>query len=672
MPSIDEHRIREVAGLAGLSVKYEDAFGRKADAPTESLALLLAALGYPVDTDANAIASLRRLEARRAALVPRLIVAVANANPVIIVRASAGSTVAWRIVAEDGEESEGESTAVEGEGSTTIGLPPLAAGYHRLRLADGGRNAYATILSAPGRCWRPSGRQKLWGLSAPVYGLVSETNLGIGDFGDVRALAIAAAKRGASFLGLSPLHTLFPANRRLISPYSPSSRLFFDPIYIDTGSVTLADGDRNPARSGEIAGGPQATEPFVNYPAVWARKRAILMHHWESFRDAGGSPEFDQFRQTRGLALERHAEFEVRAQGGAVNSGMHSFHAWQQWIADRQFATASADARTAGMSLGLFADLAVGASPLGSEVFSGEGQYVTAASIGAPPDLLAPNGQDWSLCALNPLAIEDDGLARFRLIVEANMRHAAGIRIDHAFQLQRLFLIPNGETASRGTYLSYPVEAMFAVLRIESHRAKCMVIGEDLGTSPPRFSETLEASEVFGYRVLYFEREDDGRFKHPDTYPKKALAVINTHDLATFTGWWRGQDIEDRLRHGIFEREAAQLAVADRGTARQQLASLLHSEGLIDQAEPPAEPPFEAVARLLARSRAELVSVQLDDLAGAKDAQNIPGVVEGAPNWRRRLPVTVAELAEPGGPLDGLGQAMAAEGRGPDVLTGRA
>ncbi|MFC6050010.1 4-alpha-glucanotransferase, partial [Methylobacterium hispanicum] len=202
----------------------------------------------------------------------------------------------------------------------------------------------------------------------------------------------------------------------------------------------------------------------------------------------------------------------------------------------------------------------------GSEIWSHPERFANGVSIGAPPDLLAPKGQDWGLPAFDPLEMERDGLAAFRALVQANMRHAGAIRIDHAFQLARLFLIPLGGSAHDGAYVLMPFEPMLAVLRLESHRNKCIVIAEDLGTAPEGFSDALMGAGILSYRILAFEREGDGRFKAPGAYPRDALTAITTHDLPTFVGWWRGVDTDTRQALGLYDQERAEAERGERVT----------------------------------------------------------------------------------------------------------
>ena len=692
-----EEDVREMAKLAGIALSYRDAFGHLVETPLSAVLGLLDALGFPGNEQSAARESLRQLKARRDLIASRFIIADADEAPLIPLRNPVADQVEWRVVGENGDMIDGRSPIVTVANAGAVRLPALASGCYQLMLRVAAQHTESTIISAPRRCWRPEEKRKRWGLTAPAYGLVSADNLGIGDFSDIGAMAEAAAKRSASFLGLSPLHALFSFDRSWISPYSPSSRLFLDAIYIDPTKIKgfevlarqlLAEAGRSSRLEKIRSGG------LVSYADVWAVKRSILEAVWDVFRERGPSPEFEDFRREHGEALEHHALFEALAEaqnGGsrgrsgfnglnarsddtaafkAANPELTAFHLWLQWLADDQLAAAGNRAKSAGMDLGLFTDLAVGTSPAGSEVWASPTAFLTDTSIGVPPDLLAPNGQNWGLRALSPLAMEDDGMGRYRALIAANMRHAAGIRIDHAFQLRRLFLIPPGLPASHGAYLTYPMDAMLAVLRLESNRAQCVVIGEDLGTAPENFSETIRSSGIFGYRVLFFERDAAREFVAPGAYADMVLAVINTHDLATLQGWWHGQDIKDRVKYDIIDNDEADLASRERDADRKRLVALLLSERILNSPEIPERAPTAAVARLLAKSRSELVSLQLDDVAAALQPQNMPGVTAGAPNWRRRLPMTIDELTQTDGPLDTLADAMAAEGRGPASSVG--
>ncbi|WP_230530911.1 malto-oligosyltrehalose synthase [Microvirga roseola] len=679
--------LERMAALVGISSSYTDAFGKSVQITPETRRALLAGLGLDIETESAAQDSLARLEQLKGGAVPAVIPVEAEQPGKIRLRNSPGP-VAWHLAEENGATHEGRLA----KGASALEIPALPMGYHWLRIGE----VQATVIAAPAKCWQPESLERgarLWGTTAQIYSLRSEDDYGIGDYTDVALAAEGVGALGGAFLGLSPAHALFTSDRSKISPYSPSSRLFLEPLYIDpaavkgfaeSGAARLLDEPDMQQRLARLK-----SSQLIDYAAVWALKRPLLDALWSHFRETGDHAAFEAFRQECGEALEAHATFEMlsehfREQGrhwlgewpeayrdaksdevrrlSAEKSERVAFHAWLQWLADCQFEDAAERARAAGMPVGLYRDLAVGADSGGSEIWATPDRFAPTLSVGAPPDPLGPQGQDWGLPPFNPLTLEEQGLAAFRDLVTANMRHAGAIRIDHAFQLQRLFLIPSGAPASQGAYIDYPFEAMLAVLRVESHRNRCLVIGEDLGTGPEGFSDAIMEAGILSYRVLPFEREE-AAFKKPEDYPRSALAVFTTHDLPTFVGWWRGLDVDLRQTFGIFDPETAAREHAARMADRRHFAQALAEENLLPSPGAPEEPPLEEAMRYLARTRSALAGLQIEDASGELNQPNLPGMDVGHPNWRRRLSNTVESITAPGSLMARLAVVMAEEGR---------
>jgi starch synthase (maltosyl-transferring) len=673
-----------LAERAGVSRTYRDAFGVGTDPGEESIRAVLAGLGFGVETRAHLEESLARLNEFRATLVASVIPCVAGEKILVRLANAPDEPVAWRITLEWGKNLEGMASIVAEAGIAYFELPSLPAGYHDLHIEVGPRKAKSLLIIAPPRCYLPpafAAGESGFGLAAQVYGLRSARDFGMGDLTSVATLAEASGKYGAAFLGLSPLHALFSADRTKFSPYSPSSRLFIDPIFIDPREVPGFEQSAAAAYLQEFDVAALLNElrsaPLVDHAAVWALKRQVLNRLWHDFLQTT-NPEFEIFRRGGGEALELHATFEslahrfrddglmwlgewpedyLQAQSSAVKqyrsnfAGDIAFHIWLQWLADRQLGAAQAHAQAEGMKIGLYRDLAVGVDRGGSEVWAWPERFATRLSIGAPPDPLGPQGQDWGLPPLNPLTLETDGLAAFRALIASNMRHAGAIRIDHAFQLRRLFVIPLGAPARLGTYIDYPFEAMLAVLRLESHRAKSLVIAEDLGTAPDNFSEAIMQNGILSYRVMPFEREADGTFKRPSAYPRSAIATFSTHDLPTFAGWWKGVDVGVRESVGLYDQDAAGQERSHRAKELAQFCTSLTAEGLLPAQKIPVEPPFDAAMRYLARTQCCLVAVQCEDVSAEVNQANLPGRDLGHPNWRRKLSQPIEAMMKPQGPF---------------------
>ncbi|MDB5590166.1 4-alpha-glucanotransferase, partial [Enterovirga sp.] len=698
----DDRATSRLAELVGIPGEYVDAYGKPVEVGLDRRRAMLGHLGFPAESEADLAESLSRAENLRSGLIAPTVVTEAGRPADIPIRSPSSDLCAWRLVDEGGRVREGRGTVQAGPGRHALRLPALPAGYHRLSIEIGGERRDATVIAAPARCWQPAWMQdggRAWGLAAQVYAFRSAGNLGIGSYADVREAVAGTAPLGASFIGLSPVHALFAADRSKVSPYSPSSRLFLETLHIDPRTVPGFAGSEaermlaEPDRANRIAALREAA--LVDHAAVWAELSAVLEALWRE-RRALFEPDLRSFRREMGSALELHATFEALAEhlrgegrwwlgdwpepfrrcGSAEVRAFArerrdrvAFHAWLQHLADRQLGAAAEEARAGGMSVGLYRDLAVGSDRGGSELWSHPERFGSSLSIGAPPDLLAPQGQDWGLPPLNPIALEESGLAAFRALVQANMRHAGAIRIDHAFQLKRLYLIPVGARGSAGAYVEYPFDALLAVLRLESHRAKALVIAEDLGTGPEGFSDAIMRSGVLSYRVLAFERTEGLGFKPPRDYPREAMTVVTTHDLPTFAGWWRGLDTDLRLTLGIYEPDRAATERQDRLVERERLAEALAAESLLPSPQPPEAPPAEAAMRYLARTPSALNAIQYEDVLGALNQPNMPGTTEGHPNWRRKLEMELGELNAPGGPLAKAAASVSAEGRGPRTKT---
>ena len=525
---------------------------------------------------------------------------------------------------------------------------------------------------APIRAWQGDG-QRHWLVAVQLYGVRSKRNWGIGDFTDLKQLVALAASQGAAGIGLNPLHALFPDRPEQVSPYAPNSRLFLNALYIDVEAIPECDA-RPPRKAAGLRDGD-----LVDYPAVAQAKLRALRKAYERFPVAGTrarQADFDAFRAEQGDALLRFACFEVLRQRDDKpwpawpapwrspsrndlerfrqdNLAACEFEEFLQWTADRQLAECKAAARAHGMAVGLYIDVAVGIDPHGADAWAQQRAVISAVSVGAPPDEFNPGGQDWGLAPFNPDALAEDDFAPMRQLLAGAMRHAGAIRLDHVLGLKRVFMIPHGTRSADGAYVNFPFEPLLRVVAEESVRFRCSVIGEDLGTVPEGFRDTMAKWGLWTYRVMLFERDGDGRFKPPEAYPAEALATFNTHDLPSFHGWLESHDLGTKRGLGLDPGESDDA----RRWAQQKLRDMLGERG---QGFAPDD--LAAVASFLGATPSRLVAVALDDIVGAVEQPNIPGTTDEHPNWRRKLPVTLEELADHAG-FRRVGEAFAKAGR---------
>jgi 4-alpha-glucanotransferase len=498
--------------------------------------------------------------------------------------------------------------------------------------------------------------QRAWLLAVQLYSIRSSKNWGHGDFSDLASLLRIVADIGCAGVGLNPLHATFYDRPGTGSPYSPSSRQFLNPLYIDVEAIDEF-GAAAAASFAETVEHLRSAE-FVDYLGVARAKLAALRLAHRQFI-ANGSParraDFDQYCSEMGPDLSRFASFEsLRAnfsgpwwewpapwrtpndealrQWREQHAKDVSFHEYVQWNADRQLRRCADVARAHDLPIGLYLDTAVGVDPAGADVWINQRSMLSGLSIGAPPDKFNPAGQSWGITGYNPHGLVAEDFEPFRQMLRAGMRHAGALRLDHVLGLMRLFVIPQGLGADRGVYLRYPLASMLAAVAEESRRHHCIVIGEDLGTVEESFRGTLAAWGVWSYLVLLFERHADGSFKRPSEYPESAVATFGTHDLPTFAGWMSGSDLELKQALGIDPGES----IEERQSARNALAAAFAVD----------KPTFLDAIVFLAETPTRLLAVSIEDVLEIPDQVNIPGTVDQHPNWRRRLPQDLAALAE--------------------------
>ncbi|HFC8471547.1 TPA: 1,4-alpha-glucan branching protein GlgB [Neisseria subflava] len=583
-------------------------------------------------------------------------------------------------------------TVYPGDNDTLwIKLPQLACGYYTLLAESGGKSCFVRLIVAPESVYQPkllANGGRMNGLTMHLYSLRSERNWGIGDFTDLLNLMKYAAEKKLDFVGINPLHALFTSKPAFASPYSPSSREWLNPIYLDVekvGAFTYNEQLKNwlaqPKIRQRIAA-LRITET-VTYTAVWACKRDALHMAFNAFEQdtceaaANERAAFEAFVLEKGKALQGFGLFEALDQyysrpgqvgwqswpyefhqpdGEAVEKFARShereirFYMWLQWLCAEQLREVNQAAAEYGVKLGIYGDLAVGVARGSADTWLNRQDYCMDLSVGAPPDPLGPTGQNWDLPPLNPLMLKHTGYEKFAHLLRENMRLYGVLRIDHVMALCRLWWVLNGKTADFGAYVHYDAEVMFAILALESRRNRCVIIGEDLGTVPDEARHLLNRYQVFSYKVMYFSKGWNG-FQLPEEYPEQAITVISTHDVAPLAGYWTGKDLDTMFKLGTLPDAAAfQTALDEREHDKADLLDKLKETGCLGaDVQMPAkadETLLAALHKYGALSRSKLYAVQLENLLGVIDNLNVPGVTEGYPNWAQKMPVSLEDFLQ--------------------------
>ncbi len=718
MTHSDSHLLK-LAECYGIEPGYTNVWGEYQETPEETLRDILRSFGHTALDGASVEKTLREFEDRRwqRMMEPVMVVPVSECPAKVSVRmpyTDEPVRLSWIVNEEGGKVHEGlftrngihwknthtlEDGVVMGEFLWEVPVP-LDLGYHLLTVVEGGRQVEMALIVTPDHCYVPEeielGKRRVWGPAIQLYALKTRRNWGIGDFTDLRNLAGWCASHGAGAVGVNPLHELFPHQPTHISPYSPSTRAYFNTLYLDPEAIECFDECEDVRQEYESRAFQDRllrlrdTE-YVDYAEVGAIKRRVLEKLFNHFRDkhlARKTPRAEEYRKfvaSGGRPLEELAVFqalhehfckqdmnqwawlnwpeEYRSPNSPVVKQFAEdcadrvqFYQYLQWQADRQLHRVRKYAEKQNMLIGLYMDLAVGSDISGAQVWLSQDLFALDMDIGAPPDELNQKGQNWGLPPYNPERLRGVAYVPFINILRHNMHHAGALRLDHVMGLMRLFWIPKGKDATKGAYVRYPFDDLLGIMALESHRNKCMVIGEDLGTVPEIVQHRMAHWKILSYKVFYFERSGVGSFRKPSDYPAQALVTLSTHDLPTISGFWTSEDIRVRTELDLYPTEELRTRqIRDRVTELTGILDALKDQNLLpsglegyshDALPGMSDDIALAVQEYLARTPCYLMMVQLEDILGQPKQVNLPGTVDQYPNWRRKITLDLEKWDE--------------------------
>lgn len=639
----EDAAVLALAAQAGLEVHWTDATGERKSVGLDTLRAVLKALNLPAENRADVSASAAVLHHESLSVPPMQVT-----KPGGEIRVSAGRHA--ELVQPDGSRTALRLPLPRG-GQSTI-RAPREAGYYQIESDNGPFGVAVT----PRRALLPQdlgNEGRLAGVAVQIYSLPGGTSGEFGDFAALRTFATDVGRAGIDAVMVSPTHALFGADPGNFSPYSPSTRLFLNPLFAD---VTL---------EGLPGGASEDSKELIDWRRAGPAKYEQLRAAFARFREKPDRTAFAKFCHDGGERLRAHALFEC-LDAKFRNEGSVGFANWPadfrnpqaasatafaqqapeemeyqlflQWLGARSAAAAQRSAREC-MAIGIVADIAVGMDPQGSHAWSAPDELLRGLHVGAPPDMFNTRGQDWGLTSFSPRALRTTGYNSYLATLRANMAHAGGIRIDHALGLRRLWVIPSGAASADGAYLRYPQRELLGLTALESQLNHIVVIGEDLGTVPEGFREELAAEGVFGMQVLWFERDHKGGFIGPGRWRRDAAATTTTHDLPTVAGWWSENDIEWQARLGRL-REPEHQYRSERAIDRERLWSGLRRARCAAGAAPSPdapEPVVTAALQFIGKSRSSLAIAPVEDIAGEAEQPNLPGTRDEHPNWRRRI-----------------------------------
>lgn len=665
----------QLAQRYGVATEYEDWTGEQLTVSEATLVSVLSALGVAADTEPDRHAALAAHDREHwARSLPPIVVARGGHETGFWVHVTHGDPVEVWLQLEDGStrenlrQLENHTPPYDLDGrwveEASFALPAdLPLGYHRLHLRVGDFETDTAVVVSPATLPIPDrldgGRS--WGLAVQLYSVRSQRSWGIGDLTDLTDLAVwSAARHGAGFILVNPLHAAAPAPPMEPSPYLPTSRRFVNPLYLRPEAIPEYAELRGRARvrtaRAEVQTRADRAE-LINRDVAWRFKRDALLQVYRVARSAGRELAYQSYREREGRSLQdfatwcalaeqygndwhrwpaefQHPGHPAVADFAAAHDDAVDFHRWLQWQLDDQLACAQTTALSTGMDLGVMTDLAVGVDPDGADAWALQDVLALGVAAGAPPDEFNQLGQDWSQPPWRPDQLMARAYEPFRALVGAMLRHAGGIRIDHIIGLFRLWWIPRGAAPTDGTYVRYDHEAMIGIVALEAYRAGAVVVGEDLGTVEPWVRDYLRERGLFGTSILWFELDRDGQGGplEAQRWREFCLAAVTTHDLPPTAGYLAGEHVRLRDELGLLTRPADEELADDRAQQAAWLAELRRAGLIGDDAG--IDETVTALYDYLGRTPSRLLALSLADAVGDVRTQNQPGTVDQYPNWR--------------------------------------
>jgi len=624
-----KRELLELAKLYGIHTSYLDMAKQRRQADPEALLLVLRAMGAGVERfeDVGQALAHRKDELRKRVVEP--------------VR------VAW-----DGELNERR----------------FEFGYHQTEI--NGRETF--VISAPKKAYFPTEEEeKLWGLFVPMYALHSKRSPHAGDLTDFEGVMDWMSGLGGTVAATLPLLAAFLDEPFEPSPYSPASRLFWNEFYIDIHRIPEFRASAEAQRLAERH--PRKTK-FVEYREVMRYKRGVLEELARLFFSAAEPARLQAFRnfvrENRGV--EDYARFRAvtdrlrsgwnawpaRLRDGDIRPGDYdeekkNYYLYSQWTAQQQIQSLSTKAGGRGQML--YLDLPLGLHPDSYDIWHTREFFVRGVTGGAPPDLVFTKGQNWGFPPMHPEAMRLNRYQYVIAFIRNHLRYARLLRIDHVMGLHRLYWIPDELTGDKGVYVDYPAEELYAILSLESHRYRAGIVGENLGTVPPAVNAALARHNIRPMYVLQYEIMGNPQKPRLRPVPAKCVASLNTHDMPPFRAFLEGLDIEDRMDLGLLNTKTARKerkqrkAILDFGFRISDFGQAPGDMGVAKARNPKSEirnphALFRAATQFLAKSMANIVLVNLEDLWGEVFPQNVPATQKERPNWRRRIRPSIEQI----------------------------
>ncbi len=506
----------------------------------------------------------------------------------------------------------------------------LPLGYHQLTIKTDTRNFESLLICAPEKLETAEKLKHSWGPFIPLYALRTGSEWGIGSLREMKLALKKCGEYGAQWLGTLPLLAvdLDPVDCDP-SPYSALTRLFWNEIFLDVEALVEKYQHleakkliQTPEFQKELTELRACTH--VDYHRVYKLKKSVLKMLSESFfaKKLEAQKDYTDFAADN-VEINAYANFRSK------EIGEQNFHRFVQFEMNQSLRELSET-----LPQGLYLDFPVGVNDAGFDFQEFKPVFFKEVSVGAPPEEVFQQGQDWGFPAFNPFTHQDEGYQYLRKSLRNHLKYCKILRMDHVMGLYRVYTIPKGWTAHEGVYMRFPKDDLFAISMLEAYKANADIVGENLGTVPAAVDELIHKRNINGMWVLQLEawRKPSEAFS---TIPQNTMISFNNHDLPMWASFMKGTDLDLVCRLKILRDDSrvkfqsdrkAQMETWSKFAATENITVKLHEE--------------------LAKTLGKYFVVTIEDFWNEEAPQNIPGTWKEYPNWRRKYSLPISRWTE--------------------------
>jgi 4-alpha-glucanotransferase len=350
------------------------------------------------------------------------------------------------------------------------GLYDLAAG-RAVRVENGagnrllGERGDADFVRVSDECFR-RGLDLMFrgaGVAIPVFSLRSERGCGVGEFADLKEMAVWAAGVGLKMIQILPVNDTTSSRTWTDSyPYSAISVHALHPLYLRLDEMSYGVLDKEGLKKErEVLNGKKQVDYEAVMAVKWRVTREVFdVNHALILRDC----DFLNFlKRNRGWVVD-YAVFAVRrdelgtadsskwgewadysrekAEALSINTDV-MYYIWLQYELDRQLMDAVGRMHELGVALK--GDLPIGVDRESVDAWVSPHLFRMDTQTGAPPDAFAVKGQNWGFPTYDWDEMRRDGYGWWRSRFAQLSRYFDAYRIDHILGFFRIWQIPGGQ-----------------------------------------------------------------------------------------------------------------------------------------------------------------------------------------------------------------------------------